>query len=114
MRWPLTAAGARSVAAGPCGAAHGQVRLAIQPVDLLVVHVGKLRAQQIVQAAIAEPAADLGQFDDPCGQGQHGGRRFGRVTKGIAGQPRKAAGPALAQRGELEHALDRLALALRG
>ena len=45
--------------------AYGQIRLAVQAVDLLVVHVGELRAQQVVQAAIAKPAANLGQFDDP-------------------------------------------------
>src|SRR5690606_18000319 len=40
-------------------ATHGQVRLAIPAVDLLVVHNRVLRTQQVVQAAIAEPAARL-------------------------------------------------------
>jgi len=34
--------------------AHGQVGRAVQPVDLLVVHAGVLRAQQVVDASIAE------------------------------------------------------------
>ena len=37
-----------------------------------------------------------------------------RKAEGVAGQPRKAAGPALAHRREFEHVPDRLALALRG
>lgn len=45
--------------------AYGQIRLAVQAIDLRVVHVGELRTQQVVQAAIAKPAANLGQFDDP-------------------------------------------------
>ena len=40
--------------------------------------------------------------------------RLGRMAEAVAGEPRKAAGPALAHRGEFEHAPDRLALALRG
>lgn len=94
--------------------AHGEAGLAVEPVHLLVVHVGKLRAQQVVQAAITEPAPDLGQFDDPGRQRLRGRRWLGRVTEGIAGQPRKAAGPALAQHGLVEHAADCRALALRG
>ena len=43
---------------GLLASAHGEAGLAVEPVDLLVVHVGELRAQQVVQAAIAEPAAD--------------------------------------------------------
>ena len=56
----------------------------------------------------------LRQFDDARRQRLGRRRLFGRMAEGIAGQPRKAAGPALAQRRELEHAPDRLALALRG
>ncbi len=93
---------------------HGQVRLAIQAVDLLVVHSRVLRTQQVVQAAIAEPAARLRQFDDARRQRLVRRRLFGRMAEGIAGQPRKAAGPTLAHRGGFEHATDRLALALRG
>lgn len=79
-----------------------------------MVHVWELRAQQVVQAAIAEPAPDLGQFNDPRRQRLRGRRWFGRVTEGVAGQPRKAAGPALAQHRLVENAPDCLALALRG
>lgn len=69
-------------------AAHGQVRLAVQAVNLLVVHGWVLRAQQVVQAAIAEPAARLRQFDDPrrqCPQAPapaDGGRHRGAAPQG--------------------------------
>ena len=93
---------------------HGQVRLAIQAIDLLVVHSRVLRTQQVVQAAIAEPAADLRQLDDPRRQRLRRRRLPGRVAERIAGQPRKAAGPSLAHYRGIEHAAERLALALRG
>jgi len=95
-------------------AAHGQVRLAIQAIDLLVVHVRVLQTQQVMQAAVAEPAARQRQFDDPGRQRLRRRRLLGRMAEGIAGQPRKAAGPTLAHGTCLEHAADRLALALRG
>jgi len=73
-----------------------------------------LRTQQVVQAAIAEPAADLRQFDDARRQRLGRRRLFGRMAEGIAGEPRKAAGPSFAHCRGIEHAADRLALALRG
>lgn len=42
---------------------HTQLRLAVQAMDLLVVHLRKLRTQQVMQAAIAEAATRLRQFD---------------------------------------------------
>ena len=53
---------------------------------------GNSRAQQVVQAAVAD---------------------VGQLTEGIAGQPHKAASPSLAHYRGIEHAAERLALALR-
>ena len=74
-RWPL----------GLLATAHGEAGLAVEPIDLLVVHVGELRAKQVVQAAIAEPAPDPGQFDNPGRQRLRGSRRLGPVAEGVAG-----------------------------
>ena len=93
---------------------HGQLRPLVEAIDLLVVHVGKLLVQQIMQAAIAKAAPRLRQLNQPRRQRLRGRRRDGLMTESIAGQPRKAAGPALAHLVQLEHASDRLALALRG
>ena len=70
VRWPGAAAGARRQAAPT----HGQVRLTVETIDLLVVYVRELRIQQVMQPAIAEPPPDLGQLDDPRRQRLGGGR----------------------------------------
>lgn len=64
--------------------AYGEVRLAVQTIDLLVVHAGKLLVQQVMQTTIAEPASHLCQFDDACRQRLRGGCRLGPVTVGVA------------------------------
>ncbi|AKS16483.1 hypothetical protein AEA00_11460 [Xanthomonas campestris pv. campestris] len=94
--------------------AHLQLGFLVQAINLFVIHGWKLRAQQIMQSAIAEAAVGLGQLDQPRRQPLRGWRRHGCVAESIAGQPRKAASPALAQRGVFEHSSDCLALALRG
>lgn len=99
---------------GLLATAHAQLRLAVQTVDPLVVHLRKLRAQQVVQAAIAEATTRLRQFDQPGRQGLRRRRGPRRVAESIAGDPRKATSPALADRRQLAHAPDCLALALRG
>lgn len=68
-------------------AAHGKVRLAEEAIHLLVVHAGKLLIQQVMQAAIAEPAPDPGQLDDACRQRLRGGCRFGWMAVGSRDSP---------------------------
>lgn len=52
LRWPLDLA----------AFLHGQVGLAVQPVDAPVVHSWKLLAQQVVDAPVAEPATHQGRL----------------------------------------------------
>ena len=99
---------------GLAPATHGRFGLPIQAIDLLVVHHREFRLQQVVQATVTEAAAYLRQLDQSQRQRLCGRRRYGLMTESIAGQPRKAASPALTDRCQFAHAPDCLALALRG
>jgi len=43
---------------------HGQLGDAVDPIDALVIHSGKRRAQQVMDEPIAEPSPRLGDVDD--------------------------------------------------
>ena len=94
--------------------AHGQVRGAVEPVDALVVDARELRAQQIVDAPIAEAPAHVRDLDDPAGQLARGGISLGRVAVAVAGEPHKTTRAALGQVVLADHPGDRLALDLWG
>ncbi len=94
--------------------AHLQLGFLVQAINLFVIHGWKLRAQQIMQSAIAEAAGWVwASSTSPRRQRLRGWRRHGCVAESIAGQPRKAASPALASTGCVRAFVGLLALALR-
>jgi hypothetical protein len=102
---------------GPLGLlalAHGQVGFAVQAIHAFVVHAGKLRAQQIVDAAVAKATARLGDLDDLAAQVFAHLVGLGWVAVTVAGEPHKAASPALGQVMQLDHLADGIALGLWG
>ncbi len=79
---------------------------------MLVVHAGEFRAQQVVDAPVAESSADLGDLDDlAC---EILGHRVGLRCMAIAaaGEPHKATGAALGQMVLAHQLADRFALGL--
>ena len=79
-----------------------------------MIDLGKCRAQEVMDAPIAEAPPYQGDFDDggvqllglPVGNG--------RMAVAIAGEPHKATGAALGQIEALDHLPDGLALDLWG
>ena len=49
----------------PPALTHAERRLTIQPIDLLVIRMDALPAQQIMNAPVAETAPSMRQIDDP-------------------------------------------------
>ena len=94
--------------------AHSQVGLAVQAPDALVVDARKLRAQQIVDAPVAEAPARMGDLDDPPGQLARGGIRLGWMAIAVTGEPHKTTRSALGQVVFFDHLANRLALDLWG
>ncbi len=94
--------------------AHSQVGLSVEAVHALVVDPGKFRAQQIVDAPVAESATDLGDLDDLAGEvlGHRVGLRWMAVA--VAGEPHKATGAAFGQVVFDHQFADRFALGLWG
>jgi hypothetical protein len=60
-----------------------------------VIDARKLRAQQIVDASVAEAPANVGDLDDAAVQLARGGVGFGLVPLTVAGEPRKTTRSAL-------------------
>jgi len=94
--------------------AHRQVRRGVQAPHALVVDARELRAQQIVDAPVAEAPSRMGDLDDPPGQLARGGIGLGPMAVAVAGEPHKPTRSALQQVMVLDHAADRLALDLWG
>jgi hypothetical protein len=90
--------------------AHGQVRSAVQAPDTLVVDAREPRAQQVVDAPVAEASASMGDLDDPIGQFARGGIGLGRVAIAVAGEPHETTRTALGQVMFVHHPANRLAL----
>lgn len=63
----------------------GQVRSAIQPMNALVIHVGELRAQEVVDAPIVESPARLRNFDDGGTERRRLLVRLGRMAIAVSG-----------------------------
>ena len=79
-----------------------------------MVHAGKLRAQQIVNAPVAKAPARLGNLDDLAREIFGHLVSLGWVAVTVAGEPHKAAGAALGQMVFHDHLADRFAFDLWG
>lgn len=94
--------------------AHCQIGRAIQPVDLLVVHARKVRAQHVVDAPVAKSSTRMGNLDDLAAQSLRHGIGLWWMAIAVAGEPHKFAGAPLAQIALLDHGGDGCALGLWG
>ena len=83
--------------------AHRQVGGAVEPVHLLVVHAGEVRAQHVVDAPIAEAPACMCDLDDLAAERLRHGIGFGWMAVAVAGEPHKPAGASFAQIALLDH-----------
>jgi hypothetical protein len=72
-----------------------RIRGAVEALDALVVHVGVLRSQEIMNAPITEPAPGLGDIDDGRGQRLRLSIGYGRMAITVSGKSHKTAGAAL-------------------
>jgi len=93
---------------------HRELCLAVQPIDPLVVHAWNLRAQQVVDAAIAEAPPHLCDFDDLDAELLRGLIDHRRVAIAVPGEPLQAARTTFGQVMLLDHLGRRCAPDLRG
>jgi hypothetical protein len=94
--------------------AHGQVGRAVQAVDLLVVHAGVLRAQQVVDAPIAEAPTRVRDLHDAGLQSLAHLVDLRWIAIILAGEPHKPARTSFGQIALVDHHGDGCALGLRG
>ena len=94
--------------------AHRQAGFAVEAVHALVVDAGELRAQQVMDAPIAEATAHLRDLHDLALQ--RSGLRIGlrRMAVAVSGEPHEAACAALRQVMFLDHLADGPAFGLWG
>lgn len=91
-----------------------QLRLAVQPIDPLVVHAWELPTQQVMNAAIAKTPPHLRDLDDLGAELLRGLINHGRVAIAVSREPHQAARAALGQMMLGNHLGRRCALDLRG